>query len=155
VSFALTAPAKTKPPKRLRLTATPDVAETALQQQVVDYLRVMVLPPAEWTAFPAGHVALAPADAAKLFRQGLKRGWPDLLLLHNGRLYGIELKKRGAPLSKSRYVRSRGGALRWVEGQEDVLPRLMAAGAEVCVCDSLDGVIMALRGWGVPLRRST
>jgi hypothetical protein len=154
VSFALTAPARTKAPKRLKLTPAMDVAESALQQQVVDYLRVMVLPPAEWTAFPAGHVALDPAAAAKLFRQGLKRGWPDLLIPFNG-LHGIELKRPGTGLSKSRYVRTRGGALRYVEGQEEVLPRLMAAGAKVCVADSLDGVIMALRGWGIPLRRST
>jgi hypothetical protein len=153
VSRELARQAPTQPP-RLRLTR-PEVPEIDLQETVAVYLRLMLLPPACWTAFPAGHVQLEPAQAARLYRCGLARGWPDMLILHNGITHGLELKRRGGELSKSRYVRNRRtGALRWVEGQEDVLPRLLDAGARVAVCDSMDSVIAALRAWELPLRRS-
>jgi hypothetical protein len=58
-------------------------------------------PPAQWTTFPAGHVELSERAAAKRARLGLKRGWPDILVLH-GTLYGIELKRAGEPLSRTR-----------------------------------------------------
>jgi hypothetical protein len=52
-----------------------------------------LMPLAMWTAFPAGHVRLPPHAAAKPARLGLKRGWPDVLILHAGRLHGLELKR--------------------------------------------------------------
>ena len=129
------------------------VAETPLHEAVAKALHLLVLPPAEWTCFPAGSVPLPPQFAAKLLRMGLRRGWPDLLIVHNG-LYGIELKRVGAGLSKTRMVRTRNGSLRIVEGQADVFPRLIQAGfAGIGVCDSIDAVLSQLRAWGVPMRR--
>ena len=138
-------------PRRLRLTA-PVPAEGEIQAAVASALDVLLLPPAVWTSFPAGHVPLPPVYAAKLARLGLKRGIPDLLIWHDGRSFGIELKRPGARLSRTRKVRTRRGGWRIVDGQADVFPRLQAAGMQIATCDSVPAVLTALAGWGVPVR---
>jgi hypothetical protein len=127
-------------------------SESDLHAAVAVALDRLLRPPAQWTTFPAGHVELTGRAAAKLALLGLKRGWPDLLVLH-GTLYGIELKRAGGPLSNTRTIRTRRGLLRVVEGQRDVFPRLEAAGMRLAVCDSLEAVLDTLTAWGVPLRR--
>jgi hypothetical protein len=133
-----------------RLTA-PVVSELNLQEAVADALNVLLLPPAMWTAFPVGHVKLEPAQAARLSRIGTARGWPDVLVLHE-RLYGIELKRVGGILSRTRVVRTRSGGSRVLDGQVEVFVRLRDAGMKIAVCHSLEEVLRALGGWGVPLR---
>lgn len=142
------------PPRRpaFRLTA-PQPEEIDLQVAVADLLNALVKPPAEWWPMPVGHVQLAPAQAARLSRIGVKRGYPDIFVLFEGRLWGIELKRRGGRLSKTRIARTRRGSPRLLEGQEDVFPRLLAAGvAEIAVCDDVDQVVTVLRRWKIPLR---
>jgi hypothetical protein len=138
--------------KRFRLTA-PGPSETELHEAVADLLKVGVLLPAVWTCFPAGNVPLEPRFAAKLYRMGLQRGWPDFLVVHDGKVRGLELKKPGEQLSKSRWVRTKRGSLKYVEGQDVVHPQLMDAGMSLAVCWSIDEVIQALRFWHIPLRR--
>jgi hypothetical protein len=133
-----------------RLTA-PIPPEVDLHEATAAALDRLILPPAEWTTFPAGHVPLPARFAVKLQRLGLKRNWPDILVLH-GFLYGIELKRPGERLSATRTVRTRRGAPRIVEGQRDVFPRLEAAGMTIATCSSVADVFAALRAWGVPLR---
>ena len=133
-----------------RLTA-PVVPEDDLHAAVADALDRLLLPPATWTTFPAGHVPLPAQFAVKLARLGLKRNWPDILVLHRG-IYGIELKRRGEALSIARWVRTRSGAPRYVEGQRETFPRLEAAGMRLAVCTSVVGVLDQLAAWGVPLR---
>lgn len=133
-----------------RLTA-PIPIEDDLHQAVADALDRLLMPPAEWTTFPAGHVPLPARFAVKLARMGLKRSWPDILVLH-GRLHGIELKRAGQGLSRARWVRTRSGAPRFVEGQREVFPRLEAAGMKLATCHTVVGVLDQLTAWGVPLR---
>lgn len=133
-----------------RLVA-PVIPESDLHAGVAQALDLLLLPPAVWTTFPAGHVELTGQAAAKLARLGLKRNWPDILVLH-GALHGIELKRPGGSLSRTRTVRTRRGGLRVVEGQLDAFPRIEAAGMRIATCDSLPAVLAALRAWGVPLR---
>lgn len=140
-------------PRPFRLTQ-PAPAEDELHAAVARSLDLLLLPPATWTTFPAGNVQLIGQAAAKLARLGLKRGWPDILVLH-GVLHGIELKRDGGTLSRTRSVRTRRGSLRIVEGQRDTFPRLAAAGMRLAICRSLDDVLAALIGWGVPLRVAT
>jgi hypothetical protein len=135
-------------PFRLR---APVIPETPFHASVARALDMLVQPPAMWTTFPAGSVPLPPQFAAKLARLGLKRGWPDLLVLHAGRLHGIELKRAGGRLSRTRTVRTRSGAPRTLEGQADVFPRLETAGMLIAVCTTLDEVLAALRAWQVPM----
>jgi hypothetical protein len=136
--------------RAFKLTA-PIIPETDLHAAVADALNRLLLPPAEWTTFPAGHVPLPARFAAKLARLGLKRSWPDILIVH-GSLYGIELKRPGEKLSRARFVRNRRGTLRYVEGQREVFPRLEAAGMRIATCSTVPGAINQLAAWGVPLR---
>lgn len=142
--------ARCKPAFRL---TEPVEAEQDLHEAVAKALDLLLLAPACWTTFPAGSVPLPPQFAAKLSRLGLKRGWPDVLVLH-GYLFGIELKRADGVLSRTRLVRTRSGALRQLEGQVDVFPRLVAAGMQIAVCRSIPDVLAALTGWGVPTRRA-
>jgi hypothetical protein len=134
-----------------RLVA-PIVPEDDLHENVAAALDLLLLPPAQWTTFPAGHIQLTGQQAAKLHRLGLKRSWPDLLVLH-GSLFGIELKRPGGKLSRTRTVRTRRGRLRIVEGQAETFPKLEAAGMKLATCDSVDSVLETLRIWDIPLRR--
>ena len=140
-------------PRAFRLTALVE-GEDVLHASVADALDKLLLPPACWTTFPAGSVPLPPRFAAKLARLGLKRGWPDIQIIHAGHIYGIELKRRGGRLSRTRLVRTRRGALRELAGQEDVFPRLEAAGMTIGICTTLPQVLATLTAWDVPLRVS-
>ena len=150
-SLALGLPA----PARRRLKLTNERPEDDLHADAANSLAWHVQSPVEWTTFPAGNVPLPPQFAAKLSRLGLKRGWPDILLLHDRRLYGIELKRVGGALSKTRIVRTKRGGWRELTGQEDMFPRLELAGMRIAVCHSVPEMLAVLRAWGVPLRRST
>jgi hypothetical protein len=136
--------------KPFRLLA-PMIAEDDLHFTAAQLLDRVVAPPAMWTCFPAGNVPLPPQYATKLARMGLKRGFPDLLIFHEW-AHGIELKRTDGKLSKTRTVRTKKGALRVLEGQEDVFPRLIAAGMQIEVCRSPEEIMAALRRWGIPLR---
>lgn len=138
---------------RLRLRPS-TVPETELHASVAQALDLLLLPPAVWCTYPAGHIQLPPAAAAKLARLGLKRGLPDILIFHDG-AHGIELKTGDGTLSKTRTVRTRRGALRVLEGQSDVFPRLEAAGMRIAVCRDVRSVLEALTGWGIPVRTFT
>ena len=142
------------PAPRRRLKLTNEVLEDDLHASVANSLDWHVLPPAEWTTFPAGSVPLPKQFAAKLARLGLKRGWPDILVLHDRRLYGIELKRLGGRLSRTRIVRTKRGGLRELAGQVDVFPRLEGAGMTIAVCHTVPEVLAMLRAWGVPMRMS-
>jgi hypothetical protein len=137
-----------RPPFRLTAPIPP---EDDLHAAVADALDVLLLPPAVWTTFPAGHMPLPPQFAAKLARLGLKRSWPDILVLHRN-LYGIELKRPGEGLSIARTVRTRRGGLRFVEGQRETFPKLEAAGMQIAACSTVVAVLDALAAWGIPLR---
>jgi hypothetical protein len=114
----------------------------------------LIRPPAEWTAFPAGHLKLTGQQAARLTRIGLKRSWPDHLILYAGKLIGIEWKKPGETLSRSRWVKTRSGKRRWVEGQRDVFPRLAQQGMRgPYVCETVEQALAALEAEGVPMIR--
>jgi hypothetical protein len=139
-------------PARFRLSA-PIIPEQDLHESVADALDKLLKPPAQWACYPAGSVPLPARFASKLSRMGLKPGWPDILVLH-GRLYGVELKRVGGRLSRTRVVRTRRGALRELAGQVDTFPRLRDAGMEIGVASSVAQVLALLTAWGVPLRVS-
>ena len=136
-------------PFRLTEDVTP---EDELHASTANLLDRLLLPSAEWSTFPAGSVPLPKQFAAKLARLGLKRGWPDVLILHDGSLYGIELKRRGGKLSKTRLVRARNGGLRELIGQDTMFPRLERAGMRIAVCHTPEEVLAALHGWRLPVR---
>jgi hypothetical protein len=148
----MSAASTTAPRRPFRLTR-PIVPEDVLHASVADALAKLLLPPAEWWAYPAGQIKLDGQQKAKLYRMGLRVGLPDFMVLH-GELIGIELKTETGRLSRTRVVhRKRNGGMRTVEGQTDVFPRLSAAGMRgPHVCRSVEDVLRVLRAAGVPLR---
>ena len=138
----------------------PEQSESTLQENTARILDALLCPPAIWWSAAIGATKLSPQQAAALSRAGVKRGLPDVMVLHDGKLRAIELKKAGSgprgggggTLSKTRIVRTRRGAPRILEGQEDVFPRLEAAGMTIAIARSVDEVLAQLAAWGVPLR---
>jgi hypothetical protein len=129
----------------------PVMPEDDLQASLAQTLDQLLKPPAMWWAMPIGHIQLTRPQAAKLTRIGLKRGLPDILVLH-GVLHGIELKRPGEGLSRARWVPTRSGGRRFVEGQREVFPRLEAAGMKLATCHSVVAVLDQLTAWKIPLR---
>jgi hypothetical protein len=149
----MTAASTTAPRRPFRLTR-PVVPEDILHASVADALAKLLLPPAEWWAYPAGQIKLDGQQKAKLYRMGLRVGLPDFMCLFDGTLIGIELKTETGRLTRTRVVhRKRNGGMRIVAGQTDVFPKLAAAGMfGPYICRSVDDVLDVLRAAGVPLR---
>jgi hypothetical protein len=144
--------ASTTAPRCLFRLTRPVFLEKDLHQAAVNALDVLLLPPAAFTTMPIGHIKLDGQQASKFARLRVRRGWPDVLVVFDGRCIGIELKRRGGALSRSRMVPTRRGGRRLVEGQAETHAQLRAAGMTIAVCDSVDAVLDALRAAGVPLR---
>ena len=95
--------------------------EEHLQNAVVQYFAVAL--PKEclfWHTPNSGK--LSPNKATRLKKMGVKAGIPDLFLLYDGQLLGIELKIKGGRLS---------------DAQKDLHPLLEAQGCLVGVCRSI------------------
>jgi len=126
--------------------------EQDVHESCAKALHHFVLKPAEWTCFPAGHVQLNPAQAARLSRSGLARGWPDFLVVYAGSIYGLEIKRPGMSLSKTRIVHTKRGSPRVLVGQDEMFPRLVAAGMKITLVEGVKEMLWCLREWGIPLR---
>lgn len=142
------------PRRNFRLMA-PVVPEVDLHASIADALDTLLLPGTVWTSLPIGHVRLDPAQAARLARIGVHRGWFDILVVHAGRPIGLEVKRQGGRLSRDRVVPTRRGGTRVLEGQTSVFPRLLEAGIAIAAVESVDEALAALAAFGVPLRRFT
>lgn len=67
------------------------MSESALHRAVAEYLDVVVKPPLFWTTI--AHGGGGRVRGAQLKAMGLKKGWPDLLIIGPGpNVLGIELK---------------------------------------------------------------
>jgi hypothetical protein len=139
-----------------RLKPPPEPLEADLHASCVHHLEKLLLPPAFFFSAAIGATKLLPQQAAALSRAGVRRGLPDLFVLNDGRLYGIELKRqRNAYLSKTRVVYTRRGSPRVLEGQVDVFPKLEAAGMQIAIVHSVDEMLAQLARWQIPMRRWT
>lgn len=124
------------PPARPRgaRPALPVLPEDDVHVAVVEHLRARCRPGIHWHHPATGEVR-DPGTARKLQRFGVKAGLPDLLLLIEGRLHGLELK------------RERGG--RVSPDQVAMHAELLEAGAVVAVARGLDQALSTLTAWGV------
>ena len=138
---------------RLALKSQRYASEDELHEQVARALAILLPPPVEFTTMPSGGYLLTPAAASRLYRLGLKTGWPDVIISYQG-IYGIELKNDGGQLSKTRIVRTRSGGARVVVGQRDMHTRLLASGMRIAVCRSLRAVLDQLGEWQIPTREA-
>lgn len=133
---------------------TPIVAaERDIHEACAAALDRLLLPPALWFCYPAGATQLSAPQMARYSRMGLKRGLPDLWVLHKG-VWCIELKRHGGRLSRTRIARTRRGSPRILAGQEDTFPQLLASGGinDIQIAHSVDELLDTLEGWNIPLR---
>lgn len=128
-----------------------DSPEDALQRSVVAYLRLALPKEAVWWATPNGGYR-DPVTAALLQAAGVEPGIPDLFVLFEGRLIGVELKAPPKRLKSGKLSQAKG---RLSNAQKVMIPRLAQAGCPTLVCQSLDEVQQGLAALGVPLRAST
>lgn len=138
------------PAFRLRPDEPSELDIHAACARVLDRL---LLPPALWCCYPAGAVQLSPQQHARYSLLGLKRGFPDILIFYHG-TWGLELKRPGGRLSKTRVVRTRRGSPRVLVGQDEVFPALLASRGfrDIAVAHSVDEMLAQCTLWNIPLR---
>lgn len=111
------------------------MTEAQLHRQAAEYLAVALPPECVWTTFPAGGGGRV--RGAMLKAAGLRAGWPDIQVLHDGKLHCLELKSKAGVVSQE---------------QRDCHRAITRSGGEVYICRSLDDVDLALQCAGIPLR---
>lgn len=75
-----------------------------------------------------------PREGAILKGLGVTPGVPDIILIHKGRAYGLELKAKGG---------------RATEKQMLAMDAMDEAGAFVCIAEGLDRALAVLEAWGL------
>lgn len=71
----------------------PSQSEAQLHRTVAKYLDAVLRPPVLWTTIDAGGTGLRPRTARQRKNRGVKKGWPDILILAPGpNVIGLELK---------------------------------------------------------------
>ena len=116
-----------KPSKRQR-------PEQKFQTRLVAGLRAILPPDCLMTAFPAGGGGLARGKALKA--GGLLAGLPDLIFIHRGFAFGMELKA-GTSLSQV---------------QKDMHEKLAICGMDVRTVRTVDEALLCLKEWEIPTR---
>lgn len=129
-------------PRKPRFKLTPpEPNEDQLQKSVADLLD-WLLPEekAIYSHFPAGGYFLSPAARARLFRLGLKPGFPDIIICYGiGRVLWIEMKTSKGVLSLvQRKKRAQLGVL----------------GFSVVTCRRVEDVVQALIEHDVPFHKA-
>ena len=113
--------------------------EQQIQRCVFEHLRARGAPGAFfWHPFSGGY--RRPKEAAIYKGLGARAGLPDVMVLHNGRLFCVELKKEGG---------------RPTEKQLETIAALEAAGGLACWCAGLDAALRVLEGWQLLLGRAS
>lgn len=129
---------KTKvPTPRLKLRGEPD--EDQLHKSIADLLDWVLTEDVVWSHFPAGGYELGPAARGRLWRLGLKQGFPDLVICYAPlKTLWLEVKTRFGVTSRA---------------QKRKHEQLRAIGHPVVVVRSVEDVLAALETFGVPYRK--
>jgi len=107
--------------------------ETQIQRAVFEHLRLRGAPRV-FAFHPANGGYRKPIEAAVLKGLGVRAGVPDVIAVHEGRCYGLELKAPGG---------------RPTEVQLATIAAMEAAGALCCIAEGLDRALAALEAWGL------
>lgn len=108
--------------------------EDQVQRAVVQHLLYRRKPGVTFFAVGNGG-ARSPIEASIMKGLGVRAGVPDLILISDGRTYGLELK------------REKGG--RTSEAQISMMKELQDAGAVCAVAAGLDAALGQLQEWGL------
>ena len=118
-----------RPPKGIYRTSS----EQAIQRAVCQHLRQRGATGLVWWHTPNGG-RRTPVEAAIFSGLAVRAGVSDLILLHDGRAFALELKtERGRPTA----------------AQMQFLSEFRAAGGEASIADGLDKALRTLEIWGV------
>jgi hypothetical protein len=107
--------------------------EQGLQRTVMQHLAWRAVPGTWWCHYPAGGWR-SPIEAAIFKSLGVVAGVPDILIIHDGHLYALELKTEHGRLTQT---------------QIDTQARMRAAGATVATAVELDAALDQLTAWGL------
>lgn len=105
--------------------------EDQIHRAIVCFLKTMALSGVIWWHTPNGGMRNK-TEAARFHGLGVKAGVPDILLLSDGQLFALELKRIGGRLSPS---------------QRQMLDALANAGARIHVAYGVDQAFEILREW--------
>jgi hypothetical protein len=107
--------------------------EAAIQRAVFQHLRERGVP-GLFAFHPANGGYRKPTEAAILKGLGVTAGVPDVIAIHEGRCYAMELKAEGGrPTPK----------------QLEAIAAMEAAGAYICIAEGLDRALAVLEAWGL------
>jgi hypothetical protein len=107
--------------------------EQIIQRAVFDHLRMRAAP-GVFAFHPANGGYRKPIEAAIMKGLGVKPGVPDVIAIHQGRVYGLELKAEGGSATQK---------------QLEAIAAMEAAGASCCVAEGLDRALACLEAWGI------
>jgi hypothetical protein len=107
--------------------------EQEMQKAVLEHLAWRSAPEVFVFHYPAGGWR-SPVEAAIFQSLGVVAGIPDLLIIHAGRIYGLELKTKHGRLSGN---------------QIEIQDRMRAAGAIIATAIELDAALEQLEQWGL------
>ncbi len=113
--------------------ARPGLSEDSIQMAVARHLDLLAMPGVVWWHTPNGG-SRGRAEAGRFKLMGVKAGVPDLVLLRDAHLYGLELKTQAGRVSPDQAV---------------LHVALRAAGATVAVAYGLDAALRQLEAWGL------
>jgi len=111
--------------------------EAAIQRAVFQHLRARGAP-GVFAFHPANGGYRKPVEAAILKGLGVVAGVPDVIAVHNGRCFAMEIKAEGG---------------RATDKQLACIAALREAGAFTCIAEGLDRAIACLEGWGLLVGR--
>ena len=109
----------------------PRVLEWKFQASIADLLDRWIKPGWRFTHIPSGELR-DKGTAAKLQRMGVRKGWPDLVLLGPPGLHCLELKRLGEELT---------------EDQEQFRHFCQAIGVPFAWTDNFDGALAIIKEW--------
>lgn len=110
-----------------------DNPEERLQMDLADHIRARQVPGLFWFHVPNGGKR-GIREATRFKAMGVRAGTPDLIFLHNGQFYAMELKAGTGSLQKN---------------QKEALIEIAAAGGKKAVCKGLDAALDQLIEWGL------
>jgi len=114
------------------------MTEQQIQKAVFDHLCLRGAPGIfAWHPFSGGY--RRPVEAAIYKGLGARAGLPDVMVLHNGKLFCLELKIPGG---------------RATDKQLECISQLREAGAFTCIAEGLDRALACLEAWGILLGRA-
>ena len=107
--------------------------EEQIHRAVVAHLEARAVPGLVWF-HPANGELRRKGVGGRLKALGVRTGVADLILLHTGTAYALELKRKGGRVQAS---------------QRDFLHRFAKAGGTTAVAYGVDDAVQALEGWGL------